>query len=258
MQGLWKENLGGWNSKDNRRKKQTRNNTLRDKGRAIYNKFNGWKAKNEAKSEVFRIEGAMEIVYRGKKYCDNTIHYEADIYRALVTYPIKDDNGDLIVSYKIGYTTYYEKTYRYVYVYKDGNDQYRYTNATAYNFKNEDTDKNLKDFFNLDNIQAHKLEISNLRKTKRKVKLNIEKRLKEIKEVHTEDFYPAGEDFIYNKPLPSWKVNTFYNDGKRRKIGQKIANSIDRAKAKAYINNKDWDAEIKTGAYSKSIAWLVH
>jgi len=44
MQGLWKENVGGWNHKDSRRKKQTRNNTIRDKGRMLLRVYGGgWK-----------------------------------------------------------------------------------------------------------------------------------------------------------------------------------------------------------------------
>lgn len=35
MQGLWKENLGGWNHKDSKRKKQTRRNSFKDKAKGI-------------------------------------------------------------------------------------------------------------------------------------------------------------------------------------------------------------------------------
>ena len=32
MQGKWKNNVGGWNHKDSKRKKQTRNHLLKDRG----------------------------------------------------------------------------------------------------------------------------------------------------------------------------------------------------------------------------------
>lgn len=35
MQGLWKENLRGWNHKDSKRKKQTRRHSFKDKAKGI-------------------------------------------------------------------------------------------------------------------------------------------------------------------------------------------------------------------------------
>jgi len=63
--------------------------------------------------------------------------------------------------------------------------------------------------------------------------------------------------FIYGKPISNWKRLTFYNDGKRRKIAQKIASSKDRALLRTWINKGDWDAEIGSHALSKSILWEI-
>ena len=52
MNGTWKENIGGWNGKDTRRKKQTRNHTLNDKGYYF--------AMHEEDNKSVRIEGEVE------------------------------------------------------------------------------------------------------------------------------------------------------------------------------------------------------
>jgi hypothetical protein len=69
--------------------------------------------------------------------------------------------------------------------------------------------------------------------------------------------------FMYNKPV-SWRadLHKLYNDGRRRKIGQNMVNSSDRNYLHLWIVNGmktgNWDNEIKTHAYSKSINWWVH
>jgi len=39
MKGAWKNDIGGWNHKDTKRKKQNHNHRLKDNGRLIYHKF---------------------------------------------------------------------------------------------------------------------------------------------------------------------------------------------------------------------------
>ena len=53
MQGKWKNNVGGWNHKDSKRKKQTRNHLLKDRGLYLSRK---------EPEEVVRFESDVEIV----------------------------------------------------------------------------------------------------------------------------------------------------------------------------------------------------
>jgi len=146
MKGLWKENLGGWNAKDTKRKKQSRNHTLKDNGTYIIRTFDGYRDKNrKVNSDIFRYETETVLVEKA----------------------IERKNKVIIKDYD-----------------KDGS-------------------------------------------------------------------------FIYNKPLSSWKRMTFFNDGKRRKIAQKHAHSMDRQNIRKWIHDEDWDAEVKTHALSKSIAWEI-
>ena len=68
MNGLWKEKLGGWNHKDSKRKKQTRNNMYRDRGRQLIHAFDGYNRVNLADETVFRIEKAQRITYDAGNY----------------------------------------------------------------------------------------------------------------------------------------------------------------------------------------------
>jgi len=64
--------------------------------------------------------------------------------------------------------------------------------------------------------------------------------------------------FAYGKPLSEnfWNEFGFYRC--KRKEAQKIVNGMDRQNLRTFIKNENWDAEIKTHAYSKSIAWMVY
>ena len=70
--------------------------------------------------------------------------------------------------------------------------------------------------------------------------------------------FDAGEIYIYGKFIPHWKRMTFYNDGKRRKIAQKRASSMDRQNIRKWISDEDWAAEVKNHALSKSILWEIY
>jgi hypothetical protein len=53
MKGTWKENLGGWNHKDSKRKKQTRKHLLRDNGR--------YYSMHDEDCKSCRIESEVEV-----------------------------------------------------------------------------------------------------------------------------------------------------------------------------------------------------
>lgn len=54
MTGLWKENIGGWNAKNQKRKKQSRKHTLKDKGKVLIKAFH--KGKPVDVREEYEIE----------------------------------------------------------------------------------------------------------------------------------------------------------------------------------------------------------
>ncbi len=55
MNGTWKENLGGWDSKGSKRKKQARINTLKDKYKAIEKAF--WRENRDIDEDIVSIYG---------------------------------------------------------------------------------------------------------------------------------------------------------------------------------------------------------
>ncbi len=233
MDGLWKEKIGGWNSKDSKRKSQTRNNTLRDKGRALLNVYNGHKTQKED-TNIFREESVVE-------WTSNKVRtfkeFKIEIWKVATPGSVR---RVLICAEGVNHWTTV-----------DGKDKIR----TAYKYNNT-----WYDYFDDSEIN----QVTPLAKIDEEG-INWDEELpryvpeRESKKYHYWSRHYSGDgDFLYNKPLPYWKRSTFYNDGKRRKIGQKIANSIDRSNIRKYITDGDWNKEIKTGAYSKSIAWLVH
>jgi len=65
--------------------------------------------------------------------------------------------------------------------------------------------------------------------------------------------------FAYGKPLPEdfWNQYGFWAT-KARKYAQKYASSMDRQNIRKFITKGDWDAEVKTHALQKSIAWEIY
>lgn len=60
MQGRWKEELGGWNHKGSKRKRQTRNQTLKDKAKAIIRTFDDSTKVDET---MYRSDGEVAFTY---------------------------------------------------------------------------------------------------------------------------------------------------------------------------------------------------
>jgi len=207
MHGLWKENLGGWNAKDCKRKNQSRKNTLRDKGRVLLNAF--YKDKDVGiweESEIEIIED--EPMYKQSDWCE--------IWSVVV-------GRDTFLS--IGKSFY----------------------AIEYNGK-------WYDYITYDEITSK--NISQLTFIKKE-----EFQLDKPKKIPTSRGYfwasSRSTTFIYGCPIPDWKISTFYNDGKRRKIAQKMASASDRAIIREWIGRSNWDAEIGTHALSKGLGWYV-
>jgi hypothetical protein len=146
------------------------------------------------------------------------------------------------------------KTMKYVNIYYDENEN-SYWRKTMYDVK---TRLPLEKSLNLDKTQSRSLKLISQSKLSFEVKLDWDK-VKKYRETELiSEFYTYdNNEYLYGKLLPDWKRNTLYNDGKRRKLGQKIANGSDRAIIRDWISKGDWDKVIPTHSYSKSIAWFV-
>jgi hypothetical protein len=263
MNGLWKENVGGWNHKDTRRKKQTRNNIFRDKGRALLKVYD---AKTKMVTEkcdhnIYRRENEQVIVYKPRAM--KPLVQVTNAYKALIEYI----SGYKEVFYEMKHTIGEEvivRTYsrmdsitkmKYVTIYYDENEKF-YWRKTMYDVK---TRLPLEKVLKLDRTQSRSLKMISQNKLSLEVKLDWEKEKKYRETEHISEFYTYDiKEYLYGKLLPDWKRYTLYNDGKRRKIGQEIANGTDRAIIRDWISKGDWDKVISTHAYSKSISWFVH
>ena len=230
MNGLWKENIGGWNNKDTKRKKQSRKHILKDKGRALLKVYDSWFQEPKEDENIFREEGAVLWIKEKSEYKKQNM---IEVCRVLV------DNYD----------------YKYSW-FDDGiltDGFYQGKPRMAYNFR--DT---WYDYFDDSKISGHVKKVSVVDIEGIIDNTEAPKPSNRRRRIYWGRHYIGGTNFLYNKPLPSWKRTTFYSDGKSRKLGQNIAHSADRGAVKTYIGNADWDAEIKTHDLSKTIAWFVH
>jgi len=208
MNGRWKENIGGWNHKDSKRKAQTRKNTLRDKARVLIHSVD--KRKN---IDIWE-ESDIEII-------EEKVNYkQSDFYEVWSV-----NTGD-----------YYD----------DKRSKSFY--AIEYNGK-------WFDYITYDEMDRHIYKLNFIKKEEFELDIPRE----EYKN------YPYwnrantnSTTFLYGSPIYDWRILTFYNDGKRRKIAQKMASRKDRQNIRQWINNEDWFSEIKTHYLSKSIAWEIN
>lgn len=257
MNGLWKETVSGWNHKDSKRKRQTRKHTLRDKGRAILNTYDSFRSESKKENaNIFREEGIVEVV---SVYENKSPIYESNVKKYSVSYPEVDKNDKRLVDL-IEYISILGdgsvKHYKYE---KERNVHTAFTgyyDFSEYCYKDEYSAKKISCLENLSKTQNRYLKIEEVYSTARIVKLDVLCYIKA--ETHTSDksFYNTRE-FLYNKPLYKHIRWSFYNDGSRRKYGQKLANRATRNNCKQWIRNGDFEKEMKHHPYEKSIAWLI-
>lgn len=89
-----------------------------------------------------------------------------------------------------------------------------------------------------------------------KVEEQLERPIKEHQHKRWTSGWSTGSTtFLYGKPIRN-KLK-YWDDGKRRKYAQKYANSRDRQRVRTWVGKRDWDAEVKTHALSKSILWEI-
>lgn len=258
MNGLWKETVSGWNHKDSKRKRQTRKHTLRDKGRAILNTYDSFgSGSKKENANIFREEGIVEVV---SVYENKSPIYESNVRKYSVSYPEVDKNDKRLIDI-IEYTsTLGDGSVEH---HKYEKERKVYTSFTGYYdfsercYKDEYSAKKISCLENLSKTQNRYIKVAEIYSTARVVKLDVSCYIKA--ETHTSDksFYNTRE-FLYNKPLYKHTRWSFYNDGARRKFGQKWANRMSRNNCKQWIRNGDFDKEIKSHPYEKSIAWLIH
>lgn len=222
MNGTWKNNLGGW-SKDSKRKKQTHKNMLRDNGRHL--------ARNEYRrntktinTNIFRVDGDVEVALPEKTYIKSGF---VETWKVLAIRYIKTTKiGDVLMPE-------YSKSLR-----------------TAYSFFGIWYDE-----YDNEEIDAQEIEpLSFLYKEE----IEYSEPVLRVKERNWCTASTRNIYFFYGKPIQGWKVKTFFNDGRRRKIAQKFASSMDRMNIRTFISNGDWDDEIKTHTLSKSILWEIY
>ena len=230
MNGLWKENVSGWDRKGTHRKKTTRNHTIKDKALVIIRNFSETEDSNVGRKYDTSILGnsvVTEHTYTGNKWGYTAVKYPDVVKTFKVRVHYKTFMSD--VENTITFDAYF-------------NDNKWYTTEKEYIFHK--VGAMCKDFF------VEKVRMTGelyLDWTKEKIR----------NEKVTVSLFPEGTTYFYGKPLPNWKKWTLYNDGKRRKIAQKHAHSMDRQNIRKWIHDEDWDAEVKTHALSKSIAWEI-
>lgn len=257
MNGLWKETVSGWNHKDSKRKRQTRKHTLRDKGRALLNTYDSFRrGSRKENADIFREEGVVEVV---TVYENKSPVYESNVKKYSVCYPEVDSADKRLVDL-IEYTrTLCDGSIKH---YKYERERKVHTAFTGYYDSNDCTYKyeysaaKILCLENLSKTQKRYLKIEECYRTARFVKLDVSSYKKSETRTSDKSFYNTRE-FLYNKPLYKHVRWSFYNDGARRKWGQKCANRMSRNKCKQWIRNGDFDKEIKSHPYEKSIAWLI-
>ena len=240
MNGLWKEQLSGWNTKDSRRKKQTRKNTLRDKSRAILQDF----YKTERNSKHFtRIENEQTITYTGSRWgIEGTLPKYADIVKIGFRIPHKGDEYDTDKGSFVTMKAYHQ--------------------GGPYNgaWKEIDTDKTIREYFDLNFTQKMLIADRDIvigEKCGKKL-LDWTDELEKRKKVTVRDFtHSTQRDFVYDKPLLSHLKWSMYTESGRRKFAHKYVQGQTRASVRNWIQKGDWDTERQIPWGEISYAWII-
>ncbi len=218
MNGTWKDDVSGWNNKDTRRKKQTRKTYLKDRG-----------------------------LYLSRKEPLGIVRYESTVEHIEEEYKYK--RSGFVETWKIEVETFVRSitNWNSIFVQNICSTNIR----TAYNFNGVWYDEYTNEI-----IKGTVKKLDFL--WKKEIEIDQPKKVPKRRNWVWSRYSSSNKMFINNKPVESWFRWTWYDDGKRRKVAQKIANSKDKTALRNWIAKEDWDAEIKTHALSKSIAWEVY
>lgn len=213
MKGTWKENLGGWNHKDTRRKRQNRNHTLNDNGRILNNKH-----KYHAESEVEIL--APEPIY---KYGEHIKVYSVEVSR---------DCGWMWSSYEDSRYKEYINSYSV-------RTAWYYDGVWYDEYSNEPIDGHVKELAYLytDFMEFEEPKVVNSREIRwHKISRSCWRCTNTLK-------------FFYDKPVPKWKVNSWY-----KYISWSLESKIinvpkGRREIKTWIKKGDYDAPFFSKKY---------
>jgi len=229
MQGVWKENLGGWNTKGIKRKKQTRNHTIKDKAKAILKNY----SEEHDDLELYKSD---KNILTNSSITEYTTCWrrEKKVFPTIVKY----------FKIRLYFDNIHGKTETHTFRAFLHNGLWLTENCIS-----------IFDSLDLSWQQKYHAYIV-------KVKLIGEFRPnwtehKKVEISYNTSYYPEGTTYLYNKPFYDWRRWFLYKPNKRRKFALHTANSADRMAIKTFISNKDWDAELKTHALSKSILWEI-
>lgn len=254
MQGLWKENISGWNHKDSYRKLTKRKHNIKYKGRYYLKEFD--KYSNRSHNNL-KYNTELEVVVETKQ---KEVYTQAKVYNALIKYPdtytdIRDNMGNLL------YSTTQHKTVNCL-VYSFEHPEYKIRSLTRNGSESsyliyEDFGKDLPISAWLSSYEIIQFTETGIVKDYSEIKFNKTYFRKVGKPYRRFSSYNENM-FLFGKPV-TWKsdLNKLYNDGKRRKIGQDIVNGSDKTNLRNWLSKSDWDTEIKTHGYSKSLARFV-
>lgn len=245
MFGLWKENVSSYNDKDTYRKSTTRKHNIKAKARVYFKKFN--LDKRFGIDDSLKFHYNKELVIKEKeiiKSSDSNISKVVKVYNALIKYPAEYSDWGGITKYAVKNILIYEFK---------SNDWYVVSKHYNYFIFGKDIPLDIE-FNSFEIIQLTETkfikDLSEIKFTKKyfkKYKHNLER------------FSSYNEKiFMFNKPVTfEADLNTAYRSSNRRKDAKKMVNRKDRSLCRQYISNQDWDKEIKTHSYSKSIAWYI-
>lgn len=219
MKGLWKNKLGGWNHKDTKRKKQTFNNVLRDKGRAVLNK--------NRRGDLNRPD-----VYEYKTVTERTTYWNTYEPRNPVKY---------------GYIDYWDINFNI----KKNDFSNRTVTVRAFLWRGKWYDSITNTSVDCDERTVKKVRYIATYPVDWDDELIARRNEPSISE------YDEERPFLYGKELSDWKRWTLYGDGKMRTHSKHFANKMDRVRLREWIANEDWDSEIKTHKLSKSVTWML-
>jgi hypothetical protein len=225
MNGLWKENLSGYDRKGNKRKKHTRKHTLKDKVKPLIKKFYYKDIDNDV---IHNDANRFEYVKPKKTFKQSGW---VETWRVRV---------ERIISWR-------KPSYDSVYLIRNWSENIR----TAYNVNGIWYDEYSHEKIDGDIVPLHFLF---------KEEVEYDEPI-EIKKSYGWKPSFENEIFIYGKPLcEDWHNQYGFWSTRRRKYAQTYANRKTRAKAKNWLNKKDWnqETEIKNHSLEKSIAWEIY
>jgi hypothetical protein len=223
MNGTWKENLGGYDRKGNRRKKHRRKHTLKDKVKPLIKKFHY----NDIDNDVIHNDANRFEYVKPEKTFKQSGWVETWRIRVERTLSWKKDSYDSIYS-----TRNWSENIR-----------------TAYNVNGIWYDE-----FNHEKIDGEIVPLDFL--FKREVIYDEPVELKDFR-----GWSPKfqNEIFIYGKPLcENWHNQYGFWSTKSRKYAQKYANKRTKMNIKTWIVKGDWDTVPKSHDLEKSIAWEIY